>query len=155
MKIGSVTATALFTICCLMSVSCDIGGGGEVQTPAQGEPSLIRGQVWFQPHERMFFGALGDSCEVDRQSYVLRGGTPVVVRDVAGSTVATGQLGPGVTVERNLGEPHGCRFDFTVEDVPTSAYYRIEVGDPVGPSLSLSYDELELMNWTVEFSVGG
>ena len=121
MKIGGVTATVLFTIYCLMSASCGLDGGGGVQTPPQGEPSVIRGQLWFEPSERMFYGGLGDSCEVDGRFYDLRAGTPVIVNDVAGSTIATGKLEPGVIVEPNLGVPHGCRFAFTIEDVPVSA----------------------------------
>jgi hypothetical protein len=152
MKLGGAMAVVL-AICCLTFVSCDIGGGG-VPTPAQGEPSVIRGQVWFQPSERMFTGALGDSCEVDGQSYDLHAGAPVVVNDVAGSIIASGVLEAGVIVERSLGVPHGCRFAFTIEDVPVSAYYQIEVGSVLASSsLTLSYDELEAENWTVEWEV--
>ena len=151
MKMGSVAAAILFTVCCVVSISCDLDGVAEVQTPPQGEPSVIRGRLWFEPSERMFYGGLGDSCEVDGQSYDLRAGTPVVVKDVAGSTIATGELEPGVIVEPSLGVPHGCRFAFEIRDVPTSAYYMIEVGDPVGPGIGLSYDELEAAHWTVEW----
>jgi hypothetical protein len=154
MRIGSVTATAFLAICCLVSVSCDIGGAGEVEIPPQGEPSLIRGRLWFHPSKTMFYRALGDPCEVDGQSYDLRAGTPVVVKDVAGSTIATGELEPGVIVELSLGVPHGCRFDFTVRDVPVSAYYTIQVSPPDGTSLSLSYDELEAAGWAAEWGIG-
>jgi hypothetical protein len=149
-KIGSVTATVLFAICCLASVSCDLGGG-EVATPAQGEPIVINGELWFEPLTTPFTGGLGDPCEVDEESTELHAGTPVVVKDVAGSTVATGELEPGVIVDLSFAEHNGCRFDFTIEDVPVSAYYQIEVGDT---GASFSYDELESMNWTVRWGVG-
>lgn len=154
MKVASVAMALVGAFCAVMSVSCD-AGVEEVPTPPQGEPSVIRGRLWFEPSERMFYGGLGDSCEVDGQSYDLRAGKPVVVKDVAGSIIASGVLEPGVIVEPALGTPHGCRFSFTIEDVPVSAYYQIEVGSVLAStSLSLSYDELESMNWTVEWGVG-
>jgi hypothetical protein len=153
MKLGSVTATVLVAIYCLMATSCDIGGGG-VQTPAQGEPSVIKGELWFEPLGKAVYHVLGDPCEVRRDSYDLRAGTPVVVKDVAGSTVATGELEPGVIVDLSFAVENGCRFDFTVEDVPVSAYYQIEIGDPAHTTASFSYDELESMNWTVRWGVG-
>ena len=154
MKIGSVTVALLLTICSVASTSCDLEGGGEVETPIRGEPSLIRGRLWFYPSKTMFYGALGDSCEVDGQSYDLRAGTPVIVDDVAGSTIATSELERGVIVLLSLGVPYGCRFDFTVRDVPVSAYYEVKVGGPDGTSLSLSYDELEAAGWAVEWGIG-
>jgi hypothetical protein len=154
MKTGSVTIALLLTICFVASTSCGLEGGREVQTPIQGEPSVIVGRLWFYPSKTLFYGALGDSCEVDSQWYDLRAGTPVVVKDAAGSTIATGELQPGVIVELSLGVPHGCRFDFTVRDVPVSAYYEIKVSPPDGTSLSLSYDELEAAGWAVEWGIG-
>jgi len=154
MRVASVAMAVLATLCAVMAISCDIGGGGGVQTPAQGEPLVINGELWFEPLDTTFSGGLGDPCEVDGQSYDLRAGTPVVVKDVAGSSIATGALEPGVIVDLSFAGRHGCRFDFTIEDVPTSAYYQFEIGDPVQTSASFSYDELESMNWTVRWGVG-
>jgi hypothetical protein len=154
MKTGSLTIALVLTICFVASTSCGLEGGREVQTPIQGEPSVIVGRLWFHPSKTMFYGALGDSCEVVGQWYDLRAGTPVVVKDVAGSTIATGELQPGVIVEFTLGVPHGCRFDFTVRDVPVSAHYEIQVSPPDGTSLSLSYDELEAAGWAAELGIG-
>jgi hypothetical protein len=153
MKMAGVVVALVATLCAVMTTSCDIGGGG-VQTPAQGEPLVISGELWFEPLDTTFSGGLGEPCEVDSESYDLRAGTPVAVKDVAGSTVATGKLEAGVIVDLSFAAENGCRFDFTIDDVPTSAYYQIEVGDPVSTSASFSYDELESMDWTVRWGVG-
>jgi len=152
-KIGSIAIGVLLAACLAIFASCDLGESG-VPTPEQGKPSVIKGQVLFMPHDRVFFGALGDSCEADGVSYDLRGGTPVVVKDVAGTAVARSELEAGVIVETNLSEPQGCRFAFTVEHVPVSSYYKVEFVDPDGPSVSLSYDELEAAGWFVELDIG-
>jgi hypothetical protein len=141
----------LLAVCLLIFASCDTGGGG-VRTPAQGEPIAINGELWFEPLTKPFSGGLGDPCEVDSEYTELRAGMPVVVKDVAGSTVATGELEAGVIVDLTFAEHNGCRFDFRVEDVPVSAYYQIEVADT--GAATFSYDELEAMNWTVRWGVG-
>jgi hypothetical protein len=152
MKIASVTTAVLFTICLMISNACGADGKGEAQTPAQEEPPVIRGQITFQPKERMFYGGLGDSCEVTGQYDYIRAGAQVVVKVAAGSTIATGALEPGIIVEGNLGSPHACRFAFAVQ-VPTGTFYTIEVADSGRNTLGLSYDELELQNWTVGLDV--
>jgi hypothetical protein len=150
----SISTIAPLAALLFIFASCDLGESG-VPTPDRGEPSVIKGALRFEPSETMFTGALGDPCEVDGQSYDLRAGAPVVVTDVAGSTIAMGELEAGVIVEPNLGVPHGCRFAFTIEDVPISAYYEIKVGSVLAStSLSLSHDELEADGWFVEWSVG-
>jgi hypothetical protein len=152
MKIASVTTAVLFTICLMVSTACGADGEGGVQTPAQGEQPVLRGQATFQPTERMFYGGLGDTCEVTGQVFP-RAGAQVVVKDATGTTIASGALGPGVTVEADLGLPRACRFAFAIEGIPRSDLYTIEVSDSGGAVQSLSYDELESRNWTVDFGV--
>ena len=152
MRVASVTTTVLLTICLMMSNACGADGEGGAQTPAQGEQIVIRGQATFQPEERMFYGGLGDTCEVTGQVFP-RAGAQVVVKDATGTTIATGALEPGIIVEGVLGLPRPCRFAFAIEGVPRSDFYTIEVSDSGGAVKSLSYDELESHNWTVEFGV--
>jgi len=154
-KIDNVL-TAFFLAACLMSfASCGIGGGGGISTPERGEPITIHGRIWFEPLDGAFSGELGDPCEVKDGSPPLRAGTPVVVKDVAGSTIATGKLEAGEIVDLTFAEQNGCRFAFTIEDVPVSAYYEIEVSDDSArTAATFSYDELEALNWFVEWGVG-
>jgi hypothetical protein len=149
-----VSTILLLAVCAVASVSCDLGGG-EVPTPERGEPITIKGRLWFEPLDGGFSGELGDPCEVKDGSPPLRAGTPVVVKDVAGTTIATGELEAGEIVDLSFAEHNGCRFPFTVEDVPVSAYYEIEISDDSARiGTSISYDELEAGDWTVEWGVG-
>jgi len=154
MKIASVPIAVLFTICLMMSNACGADGEGGVQTPAQGEQPVLRGQVTFYPSERMFYRGLGHSCEVTGQYDYIRAGAQVVVKDAAGTIIASGALEPGIIVEGGLGSPRPCRFVFAVEGVPTSDFYWIEVGDSGSTALGLSYDDLESLNWTVDLRPG-
>ena len=154
MKIGSVLTALLVATFLMVSVSCDLGES-RVPTPERGEPIVIKGRLWFEPLDGAFSGELGDPCEVADGSPDLRAGTPVVVKDVAGSTIATGELEAGEIVDLTFAEQNGCRFAFTIEDVPDSAYFEIEVSDDSAhTAASFSYDELEAMDWFVEWGVG-
>jgi len=149
-------AVAFLVAACLATfASCGLGGGSGVPAPERGEPITIKGAVWFEPLGGAFSGELGDSCEAADASPPLRAGTPVVVKDVAGSTIATGELEAGEIVDLTFAEQNGCRFAFTIEDVPVSAYYEIEVSDDSArTAATFSYDELEALNWFVEWGVG-
>ncbi len=154
MKIASVSTAVLFTICLMVSTACGADGEGGAQTPTQGEEPVIRGQVTFHPGETMFYGGLGDSCEVTGYYSYIRAGAQVVVEDAAQTIIASGALEPGITVEGDyLGSPRACRFAFAVERVPTSDFYTIGIGDGRWDALSTSYHELESQNWTVDLDV--
>lgn len=49
-------------------------------------------------------------------------GTTVTVRDSSGTIAGVGALGNGA------GSSYGCAFSFTVDDVPVSDFYTVEVG---------------------------
>jgi hypothetical protein len=154
MKMAGVAVALLATFCAVMATSCDIGGGG-VSTPERGEPIVIKGRLWFEPLGGGLSGELGDPCEAPDASPSLRAGAPVVVKDVAGSTIASGELEEGEIVDLTFAEHNGCRFPFTIEDVPVSAYYQIDISDDSARTgASFSYDELEAMDWFVEWGVG-
>jgi len=154
MKIASVTTAVLFTICLMMSNACGADGEGGAQTPAQGEQPVLRGQVTFHPGERMFYGGLGDACEVTGRYSYIRAGAQVVVKDAADTTIGSGALEPGIIIEGDVGSPRACRFAFAVQGVPTSDLYTIEVPADSGyVALGVSYGELESQNWTFELGV--
>lgn len=153
MKIASVTTAVLFTICLMVSTACGADGEGGPQTPVQGEQRVIRGQVTFHPGETMFYGGLGESCEVTGRYSFIRAGAQVVVKDAADTTVGSGALEPGIIVEGGVGLPRPCGFAFTVEGVPTSDVYTIGLSDGGWHALGISYHELESQNWTFELGV--
>jgi hypothetical protein len=75
-------------------------------------------------------------------------GAQVVIRDSAGTIVATGSLLPGTATEDN----RRCDYPFVVEDVPTSDFYSIEVSHR--GELTYSHEELEDRDWEVMLSLG-
>lgn len=65
----------------------------------------------------------GDPCYGTGGYDDMHGGTQVVVKDAAGTTIAVGQLKDGVKLNSVT-----CRFDFVITDVPSgSAAYSLEV----------------------------
>lgn len=156
MRIARVTTALLFTICLVMANACGADGEGGAQTPVQGEEHVIRGQVTFHPGETMFYGGLGDPCEVTGRYSYIRAGAQVVVEDAAQTIIATGSLEPGITVAVEgdyLGSPRACRFAFAVEGIPTSDVYTIGLSDGGWHALGTSYHELESQDWTVDWHV--
>lgn len=79
----------------------------------------------------------------------IREGAPVVVKDQAGTVIATGALGAGA-YDIN-GDPP-CVFAFSVPAVPDATFYTIEVSHRGG--LTYSYAEMAARNWTVAFTLG-
>ena len=128
-------------------------GEGGAQTPVQEEQRVIRGQVTFHPGETMFYGGLGDACEVTGRYSYIRAGAQVVVKDVTDTTIGSDALEPGIIIEGDPGLPRPCRFGFAVR-VPTSDVYTIEVAADSGyVALGVSYGELESQNWTFDLDV--
>lgn len=80
-------------------------------------------------------------------------GTEVTVKDEDGTLLASGSLQAGELAEVLEGVLLFCEFPFTIEDVPDAKFYSIETGDR--GELSYSKEEMEEMNWKVEFSLGG
>lgn len=87
------------------------------------------------------------SCIGTRGYSDIREGTQVRVLDGEGDLLATGKLERG---EPGSGH-YSCIFAFTVDDVPASDFYTVEVSHRDG--LSYSHAELEDKNWTVELSL--
>jgi hypothetical protein len=89
-----------------------------------------------------------DNCFGQNGFEDLQGEMSVVVMDGAGTVIATGRTEEGLHDQfENV-----CEFAFTVEDVPTSAFYSIRIGRRDGPTYSI--EELEAMGWNIELSIG-
>jgi hypothetical protein len=73
-------------------------------------------------------------------------GTPIVVRDGAGATLQSGELGPGEITPGNEGQ--ACSFAFQVHDVPLGEnFYTVQVADRAVRIYSA--DQLEADGWTI------
>jgi len=73
-------------------------------------------------------------------------GLQVQVSDEDGTAIGTGEL--------DLGEitNDGCRFPFTVQNLPVAKFYKITVGHR--GELDYSYAELQAADWNVGFTLG-
>lgn len=80
----------------------------------------------------------------------IQAGLDVVVRDQGGDIIGTGALEYEPPAENQ--SLRVCVFTFTVEDVPAASFYEIEVGDR--GSLSYSAAELDVLDWSVAFTLG-
>ena len=92
-----------------------------------------------------------DRCSGWRGYDDIRAGTPVVVTDPAGTTIAVGALDPGVPRRdpANTSRATECRFTFGVTGVPGShRFYGVQVGrrgkldytrDSIGRPLGLTF----------------
>lgn len=75
----------------------------------------------------------------------------VEILDGDGTVVATGSTVPPVSVElvpTNSSEAAACVIDFTVDDIPRSDLYRVDVATVRGPSYT--FQELDRRNFNVE-----
>jgi hypothetical protein len=68
-------------------------------------------------------------------------GLQVKVSNESGTVIATGALGQGEVIEG------GCRFYFSVSDVPVAKFYRVEVGSR--GELGYSYEQMKTAVWNV------
>lgn len=80
-------------------------------------------------------GAKGDCSDGVPSGTNVGTGTPIIVHDGEGSTLATSELGPGVLTFESISEKtrldgNGwiCTFSFTI-DLPSAKFYRFQVGD--------------------------
>jgi hypothetical protein len=68
------------------------------------------------------------------------------VSNESGTVIGTGNLGPGEVIE------DGCRFYFSISDVPVAKFYRVEVGGR--GEISYSYEQMKAAVWNVSLSLG-
>jgi predicted nucleic acid-binding Zn ribbon protein len=92
-------------------------------------------------------GDEGEPCEGDGGYSDLGSGTPVRVTDAEGKLIGATTLGFGDIVSSGT-----CSFDFLLEDVADTEFYRFEVGDR--GEISYPKEDLEDIGWSVFFSIG-
>jgi hypothetical protein len=75
-------------------------------------------------------------------------GTQVTVKNASGKLIATGRLRDGAI--RSNG--YTCIMPFTVKNVPTTSFYKIEVAHRGNVDYSLK--QMRNANWRVDVTVG-
>ena len=91
----------------------------------------------------------------------MQGGAQVVVKNSAGTVIANGHLGAGTAVgtayfgnstEHRDSYTATCEFAFTIDGVPDSGFYSVEVGHRAAVTYSRS--DMESKNWKLAMSLG-
>jgi hypothetical protein len=103
----------------------------------------------------------GRQCVVVSGHIDVKEGAPVIIKDSAGNTLITTELGRGSTMPEkytfensSMASPVqsiNCLFGFNVADLPLASSYSIQVGNR--PPQSFSRDLLQQNNWQVEVRV--
>lgn len=94
------------------------------------------------------FAETGEDCENPPGFDDIHQGSQVIVKDEAGTTMSTSELGSGRI------DGLGCTFDFTLEGVGDAKFYSVELGRDARGELSYSYDEMVESNWSVDLVLG-
>lgn len=117
----------------------------------------------------VIYGVEGQPCAGENGYNDIHGGTQIVVKDNTGTIIATGALeqGKGVKPDMNAellklheqigtesgrGTPLECKFAVTIENVPKSNFYMIEIGRR--RAMTYKAEELQQNNWKLELSLG-
>jgi hypothetical protein len=120
-----------------------------VASPASSlETYTIQGAISLQGAD-YFITSEDGSCAGTRGFEDHTVGTPVTVRDGAGTVIATGQIGQS----KPFPDDQECMFFFSVLNVPYSEVYVIQISFR-GP-LTYTFDELELTNWYLRLTIRG
>lgn len=77
----------------------------------------------------------------------LRQGATVTISDGAGNVLGLGRLSSGMGMTSVV-----CRFTFTVEELPRSDFYQVDVAGRDAPSYT--FEEMQAANWTISLSIG-
>ena len=122
----------------LLLVACNQGGEGG--GPSNGHD--LTGSLALRDPDGFEIGACAGSGGYSD----IAAGTQVTVKNGDGTIIATGEL------EAGDGGGATCTFPFTVESVPDSEFYSIEVGHR--GALNYSKAELADADWNVDLSLG-
>ncbi|MBW4445115.1 MAG: hypothetical protein KME10_28805 [Plectolyngbya sp. WJT66-NPBG17] len=74
----------------------------------------------------------------------------MLIKDGNGKLIATGSLGKGSLAE--LGSDPACVFSVAVENIPSSDFYTIEIGNRKG--MTYCKEEMQQKKWRLELSLG-
>ena len=92
----------------------------------------------------------GASCAGTGGYEDFQAGTPVTVKNEAGTIIASGALGSGVSDP--VYPTVACNFAFTVKGVPQAKFYSVEVSHR--GAITYSAADLAAKNWKVTLSIG-
>jgi hypothetical protein len=95
-------------------------------------------------------GLAGSGCQGTNGYDDIAAGLQVIVSDESGTVIANGSLDQGQVVKAKFW--NSCEFPFTVSNVPTAKFYRVEVGGR--GQVSYSYDQMGANGWNVKLSLG-
>ena len=132
----------------LMLAVAACSGAPDVSAPPEGVETLtgtvaipIPGSDLASPPSSVSQSCTGAGVLAD-----IHEGTPIVVRNGAGTTLQTGALGPGEVMPGSEGQ--GCWFAFEVPDVPLGEnFYTVQVADRAVRIYSAN--ELDADDWTI------
>ena len=132
-----------------------VGSGDSASEAASQEKHTIMGSLELALGSRdyrdanFFPGSVdGDQCSGRNSFTDLKGQLQVILLDGSGNTIATGQTEYGAY--KRFGET--CVFAFTLNNVPDSDFYEIQVGRRQGPTFTR--EELESLNWEMVLTIG-
>lgn len=118
------------------------------------------------------FSYEGEPCNAPEGYEDIKTGSQIVIKDASGKIVATGLLGQGKTTPKPLTDdqrkkmqdpqvaqhlngrvPSLCNFPFTVENIPYSDFYTLELDNDRRGQLTFKADELEQKGWDVTLTM--
>lgn len=124
---GGVVIIGLLVVVILLLAGGDDSSGDQAKDPgktasAKAETFVVSGDITLVD-SGVRWDTVGGACYGTEGYDDMHGGTQVVVKDAAGTTIAVGQLKDGAK-ENSV----TCRFGFVVDEVPSgSAAYSLEV----------------------------
>jgi hypothetical protein len=77
---------------------------------------------------------------------------PVTIKDSAGAIIATGETGVGSQPSDSEYSSVQCKFEFTINEIPKSNFYQIQVGRR--GNLNYSFEDMTKNGWEVKLSLG-
>jgi hypothetical protein len=96
--------------------------------------------------------SVSQSCTGDGVLADIHEGTPIIVRNGAGSTLQDGSLGPGEITPGDEGQ--SCSFAFQVHDIPLGEnFYTVQVADRAVRIYSA--DQLDAAGWDIAIAPVG
>jgi hypothetical protein len=95
-------------------------------------------------------GLAGNGCQGTNGYDDIAVGLQVIVSDGSGTVIANSSLEQGQVVKDKFW--NNCEFPFTVSNVPTAKFYKVQVGGR--GQVSYSYDQMQANGWKVRLSLG-
>lgn len=138
--------------CCLLLGACggtDDDAGGNT-APEEAEESVsVTGSLTSSDMTEEIVELRGGGCEGRFGNYEgMSAGADVLVEDGDGSLIGKGELEDGIVTD-SFADFVGCRWQFTVDDLPQSDFYTFKIGQA---EASFSLQELEDDDFEIQLS---